>query len=438
MYLEVKMKLRRLQVMMMILCLVPLVACTGTPGQDTEPTPAAADTPVATPTLQAGATAPAATPTTGVTEPAASPTVEATTAATATAGGTATAFCPEVPRPALLLFIPGQKYVVVDPQSGQSCDLPFPDPLPGILQVANGSLYYHMADGDNLTIKRLSPGGTAEVLAYTTVNKVERSLFESFAVSPDGRYIAWSAAGSQPDEPGAAFSDLWVAELATGQITAHLPDFTSADEGARSLVPARFSDDGSTLFYTRQPVGIGGSWIAFVGRYDNLFSTPTSGGAVTPIFDCAPLGLFLCLGDFYQLEGQVSTLAYVNDQTHEVVILNGQGDTLNTLPVEAEFVGFPTIGPTAELVFYSATLGESFPNPTQAALHRVAPPTAPAEVVISDPNLLLPERFLDGGRVVVRYVVEGSTWGTAVVDLMTGTLQPLPQWPDAFSVGVLP
>jgi hypothetical protein len=301
------------------------------------------------------------------------------------------------------------------------------------VEVANGALYYLAGEWGNWTIKRLAPDGTAEALPFTTVSL-------NFAVSPDGRYIAWGTTGEKPDEPPVFFSDLWVAEIATGQITAHLTDFTSLDEGLRYLDPVRFSDDGSTLFYTRRPDGLGGGPWAFFGRYDNLFSTPTTGGAVRPIFDCAPLGLFLCLGDFYQVEGQVATLAYVNDQTHEVVVLNGQGETINTLAVEAEYAGYPILGPTGELVFYSVELAEDGGSAEQAALHRVAPPTAPAEVVVSDPNLLWPQRFLDGGHVVVSHdvIMEDGVLGLAVVDLMTGSLQPLSAWPDAWVVGVLP
>ncbi|MCI0393674.1 MAG: hypothetical protein L0332_05405 [Chloroflexi bacterium] len=146
----------------------------------------------------------------------------------------------------------------------------------------------------------------------------------------------------------------------------------------------------------------------------------------------------MCLGDFYLLEGQLSTLAYVNSNSQEVVVLNGQGETINTIPVATEYVGYPTIGPTAELFFYSADLSDTNLTPDQAALHRVAPPTTPAEVVASDPRLLLPHRFLDDTRLIASYLVTDSAWGLAVVDIMTGAIQPVTQWPNAVFVGVLP
>jgi hypothetical protein len=419
---------------LLILLLLLLAGCTVT-GDDT-PTPLpATDT-------AAPATDTAAPPTDTVAPPTAAPatdapTVEAGPTAT-TAGEPAAGLCNEIPRPAVVLFIPGQNYVVVDPATGQSCDLTLPDPAPGILEVANGQLFYHAREGDNLTIKRLAAAGTAEALAYTTFNVVEQPVYQDFAVSPDGRYIAWSYAGNKVDEPATIVSNLWIAELATGTITGHLEEFAGIEQGPSALVPIRFSQDGNTLFYTHQPIGIGGSWIAFVGRYDDLYSTPSAGGAVTELFNCDGRARLLCLGDFFVLDGRATTLVYTNDETKEIVVLNGAGETLNTIPVDAEYVGYPTISESGEIAFYTATLGDSFPNPSDAAINRIAPPTAPPEVVAQDPNLLLPQAFLDGSRLVVSYVTTGSSWGTAVVDMTSAAVTPLTQWPESTFVGVLP
>ncbi|HYN88243.1 MAG TPA: hypothetical protein VER55_06925 [Ardenticatenaceae bacterium] len=470
--------MKTIQTIALLLLLLLLAACGNTPQTGNDPTapattvseatePAATAEAPATATTEALPTHPAepeASPTTAPTrtteaaptEPVAeeaptteaeateptedTPTTEAgaTEEATPAAGETAAGFCPEVSRPALILFIPGQKYVVTNPVSGESCDLPFPDDLPGILQVANGELYYHIAEGDNLIVRRLSPDGTAETLDFTAVDKVERSLYHTFAVSPDGRYIAWTAAGTKVDDPESTVSELWVAEIETGEVTAHIEEFSTPEEGRRSLEAIRFDDTGA-LFYSRAPIGLGGAWTSFTGRYDNLFVTPASGGVITPVFDCASQGLFLCLGDFYAYQGQAQTIAYTNDQTSELVILNGEGDVLNTLASDGEYIGYPTIdNATGEMVYYSADLAEDGITPERATLYRVAPPTAPAEAVAGDPAMLLPQRFLDGSHVVVGYVSAEGIWGHAVVDLMNQTLQPLSEWPDAVAVGVLP
>lgn len=57
--------------------------------------------------------------------------------------------------------------------------------------------------------------------------------------------------------------------------------------------------------------------------------------------------------------------------------------------------------------------------PAMGNLMRVAPPTAPAETLVSDPSLVLPVEFLDDTRVVVNWVTEPETglWGLALVGI---------------------
>jgi hypothetical protein len=432
---------------LLLLLLSALAACRTT--EDATPTsPATGDTPAApTPTAATGGyPAPSPTaesagypapPATDVAAPYPAPTDQV--AATATSATTpAAAFCPEVPRPAAILFVPGEKYVVVDPQSGQSCDLPFPVELPGILQVADEHLYFHSAEGNILTVTRLAPDGTVTPLPFTARDITQGNLYLAFLISDDGITIAWSYAGVSPDDSNMIVTEMWVADAATGQISAQVTESIPLDQGARSLVPVRFSPDNSTLFYTRQPVGIGGAWSSFVGRYDNLFSMPVAGGESTPIFDCAEVAELLCLGDFHLVEGQVGTLAYTDGEAGAIVVLSGQGETLNTLPVEANYVGYPTFSPSAELAFYSAELPEDDIFPTAATIHRVAPPTAPAEVSASDANMLLPQRFVNDTQLLVSYTAEDGSSGVAVVDLVDGSLQHLSEWPSAIVAGVLP
>jgi hypothetical protein len=192
------------------------------------------------------------------------------------------------------------------------------------------------------------------------------------------------------------------------------------------------------LFYARQPIGIGGSWRAFVGRYDSLSSIPAAGGEASDHFNCGDAGLFLCIGDFYLVNGQLANIAYTDDQAGAVVVLTGDGGAINNLPAEVNYIGYPTFSPTAELVYYTAELTEDSILPVAASLHRVAPPTAPSEVVVSDPALLLPNQFIDDARLIVGYAPDESTFGNAIVNLMDGSVTPLSQWPTASVVAVLP
>jgi len=75
--------------------------------------------------------------------------------------------------------------------------------------------------------------------------------------------------------------------------------------------------------------------------------------------------------------------------------------------------------------------------PDQGTLYRVAPPTAPHEVLASSPGLLMPQGWLDATHVAVAYSSGGDNWGTAVVGL-DGSIEVLQAEPNATFVDVLP
>lgn len=418
-----------------LILLILLVACRPaepeTPGDTTTPSPPTAE--VASPEATAE-TSPETTPTITETPTAEAPTVAAPTAEPTEAPVSDT-FCPDVTRPALVLFIPGEEYVVANPLTGETCALPFPEPLPGRLQVAGEALFYHADEDGTLVVHRLTPDGAVQSLPYTAIDPAGRGLALEFVVSDDGSTIAWSSAGPDPDNQENVVSDLWLAGVATGEVT-QLASHVAEGE-SRALIPVRFSTTGETLVYTLQPIGLGGMWSAFHGRYDNLYTIPVAGGEPTLVYDCAADGRFLCIGDFHMFRDQAPTVALV-DAGAGTVIVRSDGQDLNILPVDASYVAFPTFGPTGELIFYSADLSEEEILPQAASIHRVAPPTAPAETVVSDPQILLPQRFFDDSHLAVGYAAGEDSWGVALVNIHQATVQPLVEWPNAAIVGVLP
>jgi hypothetical protein len=375
------------------------------------------------PPVEATATAEPAEPT-ATAEPA-----EPTATAEPAEPATPAAFCPEIARPALILFHPADQLLLFDPASGESCALPIPGRYIGMVALTD-SAYFSPApmatgEGDATVIQRYLPNGTVEDLAYTASGA--GASYTGFVVSEDARLIAWGIIGPAPgsDQPS---TSLHLASLESGEMIAAVSPETG--EQPRGLMPIRFDAAGDTLYYSLMPYGIGGSWIAFNGRYDNLYALRTDGsGEPELIFDCASNDLFLCLGDFFVVEGAVTGLAYVDGPAGTVVVENGAGEVINTVPVAEEYVGFPTWGPGGELVFYSADFAESSdgpPAPAMGHLHRVAPPTAPAETLLSDPALVLPVGFLDESRVVVNWFGEPETqaWGLAIIG-MDGSLEVL-------------
>ena len=184
-------------------------------------------------------------------------------------------------------------------------------------------------------------------------------------------------------------------------------------------MPIRF-DPKPTRSTTRcSPTAWAVAGSASSASYDNLYAIAADGsGEPELIFDCADKA-FLCLGDFFVTGGAVTGLAYVDQEAGTLFVENGAGEALNTLQGTEDYIGYPTWGPVGELVYYTATLAEMTDGPPAAELgnlQRVAPPTAPAETIVSDPALALPIEFLDDTRVVVNWVTEAETglWGLAL------------------------
>lgn len=422
-------------VVLWLLVAFALTACSpaGTEPDGTVPTQAAT---AATPEL-AQATATAAP--TATSEPTTEPTATSEpVAATPTAEPTATdepaaptTFCPEIARPALILFMPSDELLLFDPSSGSSCPLPIPGRFAGTVQLTADAFFAPApaagAEGDALVIQRHLPDGSIEDLTYTQIDAGAGASYTGFTVSPDARFIAWGVIGptAGSDFPS---TSLYLASLETGELLASVGPVSSTQP--RGLMPIRFDESGSTLFYAEQPYGIGGSWIGFTGRYDTLYSLATGGNnELQMLYDCGGGGLGLCLGDFFVVDGALSALAVTDAQAGTVVVQNGEGQTLNTLQSAEEYVGYPTWGPGGELVYYTTDLADNTdgpPAPVMGHLHRVAPPTAPAETVLSDPSLALPLGFLNDTQVVVNWVTdaETQTWGLALVGI-DGSLELL-------------
>ena len=424
------MTMRRFSLIFLFLLAAILVACRPAATEPAESGPTAiVATAIPVTAVATATTAIAEQATAEVVEPTATEPPVATAAPGAskpdTEAGVTAALCPEFARPAMLLFLPGDDYYALfDLASGESCPLAFAEAIPGMVAIAQNDYFVASrttgAEGQATVIRRYMPDGTVEELAYTMVGTPAGAALPAelvaFTVSDDARLIAWSVLGPSggSDLPTTSLS---IADLETGDVLGGVAP--EVGEAPLALVPIRFSEDGSVLYHALQPVGLGGIWSSYVGRYHNLYAIATDGsGTPERIFDCADLGLGLCLGDFFVVDSMVTALAYVDREAGAVVIQNGAGEVLNTFKAGAEYVGYPTWGPGGELVYYAADLSDdpaASPLPEMGLLQRVAPPTAPAETLASDPALLLPVRFLNDTQVVAGWAGENDSRGLALV-----------------------
>jgi hypothetical protein len=147
----------------------------------------------------------------------------------------------------------------------------------------------------------------------------------------------------------------------------------------------------------------------------------------------------LCLGDFQIRNNQLVALAYTDVDRGEVVVVDGEGVERGRFAPGATRVGFPTFGPAGELFFYSAAGSGPGSTSEQGAINRVASPSAQAEVVAVAPAMVLPNRVLADGRLVVDYAsdVENMVRHVAMLG-EAGEFQVVEVFPGAKLADIVP
>jgi hypothetical protein len=411
-----------------------LVACTvpgepGTPGielGEIDATPNGAVEPTSLPATDVPPTAEPPAPT----EP---PTAEPS----ATPEPVPTVLCPEALRPALLLFT-GTAYELLNPLSEERCRIPLPADDIGPEFTAGDRIYFIQRDieASSAVISRLNPDGTIEPLPATQAEGDVYYLMQ-FAAAPDESRLAWSQMRPQDDPNALGFlSTLW---LAAADGSDAVTVFEDVIDGQNHIAtPIRFSADGQTLFFTWQPIGLGGMWNAFNGRYDNLYRIPAAGGEPEKIFDCADLELFLCVGDFRD-DG---TLAFI-DTERAIHVLGPDGAELAAINTGGDYAGYPTFNANGDLFYSTAVLPvdpDGFPVPSPGTIYHVAAPyTSEPVVVAKAPGLLVaagPQPFLDADHLVAGYF-EDEMWGQALI-ATNGDITRLEPWPNSYLSAVWP
>lgn len=345
----------------------------------------------------------------------------------------AAAFCPTVARPALVVH-DGNGFNLTNPITGATCPLTFPSPLSGWLQVTQNNLYYTTLDeAGAMSLVRLDAAGNQTSIISLAAGP--HTALQKAVVRPDEGLLAWSlVTNPAPQDPDRPATDVYIAALPDSQSpTLTIPTLTAlVDPEGRILEPLRFSADGQTLYLAYLPYGVGGIWNNFSGRYDALAALDVTAGSLTPLFDCAELGLFLCLGDFTE-----NVLAYV-DAHAQVQVISYDGAPLATVaPDLTDYVGYPTFSPTGDLLVYAAAVAtETFPLPRPGALYLLpAPYTGDVELIQRADGILPPAWWLDATHLIGSYTDVQDNWGMAIYSL-DGALERLQPWPTAQVVGI--
>lgn len=427
---------RRSFLVLMLLVLALLMgACGGTEPQADSATVESVAT--VAPATDATTAPPTDTPATETQPTAETATAELEATAEATAAPVATILCPEVGRPAVLLST-GTSFELYDPFGGARCALPIGEDI-GPEVAAGDRVYFLQRDieAQTVMVARLGPDGEVETLPWTQ-GAGETYYLHNFTVAPDESRLAWSAAEPQSaDDPMTLMSTLWIGTPDASDSLTVFEDMAIGQN--RIATPLRFTADGQTLYFTWQPIGLGGGWSAFVGRYDNLYRVPSAGGEPQKVFDCADQQLFLCLGDFRD-DG---TLAYV-DMERAVHVVGQDGAEVVSIATVDDYTGYPTFSPSGDLVYSTAALPAdetALFAPAPGAIYRVAAPyTGEPQMVASAVGLLtmaIAHPFLDEQHLVVNYSEE-EMWGSAVLNMADGTIARLEPWPNAYLSSIWP
>jgi hypothetical protein len=328
--------------------------------------------------------------------------------------------CLNIVRPAVAVvdFSRSAGLLLVDPVSQATCPIQLQQPPFGRVIGMAGSLFYAMFDqtAKAVTVWQIAETGQQQPLSFTAVAMEQLSPY-SFAVSADGRMIAWATASPLPNTNPPTFSNnLWLAYLdGSNQVTL----LDQAQLPGRYAEPVRFSSDNTLLYYALQPDALGGAWSSFSGRYDNLYQAPTSGGESSLIFACPEGESASCIGD---IAPDGSALAYAQADK-KIVILSSTGQRLATLtPPALDFVGSPIFGPTGTLAFVSATLTQadeqSWPQANPGVISVIAPPyTGPVTTLLSGPNITTAWDWLDENRLIFGVLAENGNTATELVTL---------------------
>jgi hypothetical protein len=248
--------------------------------------------------------------------------------------------------------------------------------------------------------------------------------------------LAWATA---PTGQPPATTQLLVADVDGSNVTAVLTETITTDQPPYQLVAQRWSADGQSLYFSREPVGIGG-YIPFNGA-SSLYRYSLADKSVTELIPFnAKDGKFLCLDD---LSADVSLALGTCGKLPGIMVHSVSGGSLDqAIQPPADLTGFRLLGgarfsPGASRVAFGLAKGDPSGEQGWVAVSDTLSGTAklvttsPAghyyTVVawLNDHTLLLQDNALDCSRVCANSVWTVFTDGSRLTKLTDGTFLTL-------------
>ena len=378
----------QLRVICLMSCLFWLVSCTAAPNEPTSippgpvittvtntPGPTAELPLVATPTAITVATATTAPPT-------ASPPPPWFVTTSIDIDGAAVEPC-ATPSKTVLLFgdteeaPPGQATFLRHSLSQHElCRLTLAgQPQTGQIIGAGGYLYYAVYDweADSYTIWQDNGLGRSRPLPFTTTAVADQfSSYFRFLVTPNSQTLIWSLFEYEGGAEDTVRNRLWMSASDGRNIRLLLDE--REDGGMSYYDPLRLTVDGQLLL-AYQPLGLGGHWSSFNGRYQKIYQLDLVDLSQQLIFDCETL---LCLADIAP-DGR--TLAYTDVTAGTINLITWEGEQIQAItPPGRNYLGYPTFAEDGRLFFTSADL-DTNNKAAPGYLSLLMPPyTGPAEI----------------------------------------------------------
>jgi hypothetical protein len=298
-----------------------------------------------------------------------------------------------------------------------------------------------------------SVGDTVYVLDFKDQPKAQvvdasgtRTL--DFVQKPDYGLAVWPGNGSAkprlawattPAGQPPATSQLWVADVDGSNVTAVLTETITTDQPPYQLVAQRWSADGQSLYFSREPVGIGG-YIPFNGA-SSLYRYSLADKSVTELIPFnAKSGKFLCLDDL-SADASLALGTCVNPQAISVRGVSSKSPDLAIQP-PVDATGFRLLGgarfsPDASRVAFGLAKGD--PSGEQGWVAVSDSLSGTAKLVTTSPaghyytvvawlnptTLLLQDNSLTCNPVCANSVWTVFTDGTKLAKLTDGTFLTL-------------
>lgn len=255
--------------------------------------------------------------------------------------------------------------------------------------VIRDHIYYkQMKDGFN-TVAWMDFAGTEQLLEFTQVDWNKGLSIDDFVVSSDELKVAWTTQQTFEGVTGFTIeSKLWVADVEEGVATNVYS--VSFENREAYLLPVRWSDDGSMVFFSKQRSGLGG-YILF-GAWHDLYKINLEAQEVTQLAQG--------VNDIAPNEVMLSKVSTDETGTDVIALVNDETDYLFSLSEGFSRAGNVLFSPDGTKIAYNIAAGNPDEEKYRVIVSEIG---GPEETIVVNSNSFFPNvvRWLDNETLLL-------------------------------------